>query len=128
MLLPAEFSKGEPRTDWSVWSSDSKSDMEALSGNVSSDISRLSDVPVISLMLGYLVCCSCPQSHLDRATSQHCPRSYHPINDDLKLGLACACTACLVSLAELSCRWIVFVLSLPHTTALVSSHQEIAID
>ena len=53
LLLPAECSKGEPRTDWSV----SKSDMEALSGNVSSDISRLSDVPVISLMMGYLVCC-----------------------------------------------------------------------
>ena len=57
LLLPAECSKGEPRTDWSVWNSDSKSDMEALSGNVSSDISRLSDVPVISLMMGYLVCC-----------------------------------------------------------------------
>ena len=42
--VPAELSKGEPWTDWSVCSSDSMSDMEVLSpGKVCSEISVVSE-------------------------------------------------------------------------------------
>ena len=52
----------------------------------------------------------------------------HIIQSKMIWSLAWLVPALSVLWAELSCRWIVFVLSLPYTAALVSSHQEIAID
>ena len=79
MLIPVDGSNGEPRTDWSVCSSDSRSDMDALSGKVWCSVSAASAVsPPLpwspaSLMTVYLG----PLSRRPGRATSHCRRCSH---------------------------------------------------